>query len=170
MLDGWIPLPLYALAATRFDPERASGVALAMGLALACAGLGLRGWARVHIGRSSDTRRLHARKLVRSGPYAWTRNPLYLGNVAIASGLALVVGLGPCAAPFAFALFLHYRRVVLAEEAMLATRFGAAYQEFRASAPRWWRIERSSLPDLAREWRVVALAAGVAAAALALRS
>lgn len=172
-LRGWIPMPLYALAAAGFDPARASVWEVALGLGLVCAGLSLRGWARVHIGRSSDTRRLHARQLVVGGPYAWTRNPLYLGNVAIASGLALLIGLGPWTAPFAAALFLHYRRVVLAEEAMLARCFGEPYRAFVASVPRWGRLvlplSERVLADLRREWRIAALALGVAALALAFR-
>lgn len=172
-LRGWIPMPLYALALAGFDPSRPRVGEAASGLALVSAGILLRAWARVHVGRSSDTRRLHARRLVQSGPYARTRNPLYLGNLAIASGLALVIGLGPWTLPFAAALFLHYRRVVLAEEAMLARCFGAEYEAFRGSVPRWWRVawtvpERVWLA-LRREWRVVALALGVAAVSLAFR-
>jgi protein-S-isoprenylcysteine O-methyltransferase Ste14 len=173
-LRGWIPMPLYALALAGFDATRLHAGEAAFGLALVCGGLALRAWARVHVGRSSDTRRLHARRLVRSGPYARTRNPLYLGNFAIATGLALLVGLGLWTLPFAAVLFLHYRRVVLAEEAMLARCFGAEYSAFRASVPRWWRVARPSVPErarlaLRREWRVVALALGVAAASLAFR-
>ncbi len=175
-LRGWIPMPLYALAlgAAAFARTQASAWELGLGLAVVCAGVALRSWARVHIGRGSDTRRLHARRLVRGGPYAWTRNPLYLGNVAIASGLAWMIGLGAWTVPFAGALLLHYHRVALAEEGLLARSFGAEYEEFRASVPRWGRLPRPSLSaqalsELRREGRIAALALGAAAAVLALR-
>ncbi len=171
-LRGWIPLPLYVLAALAIDPSRPAAWELALGGALALAGLALRAWARVHIGRSSDTRRLHARRLVTTGPYAITRNPLYLGNVAIASGLATWIGAGVGAAVLALGLLLHYARVIRAEERGLEAAFGESYRAYRRATARWLPVPRPDAArfcDLQRELRIGALALAAAALGLAVR-
>jgi protein-S-isoprenylcysteine O-methyltransferase Ste14 len=53
---------------------------LAYGLPISVAGLILRAWAAGHLAKNQ--------KLATSGPYAYTRNPLYLGTLIVAAGLA----------------------------------------------------------------------------------
>jgi protein-S-isoprenylcysteine O-methyltransferase Ste14 len=172
-LRGWIPIPLYASTLLAYDPAPARLWELVSGLGLVLAAVALRGWARMHIGRSSDTRRLHARRLVSTGPYALTRNPLYLGNIGIACGLAVLIGAGIWAALLGLGLALHYGRVIRAEERMLEGHFGEAYLAYRARVGRWWprpaTSPRDALASLRREWRIAALALLCTAAALALR-
>src|SRR5262245_56390000 len=60
-------------------------------------GVFFRVWSRCYFTRGSDTRRIQAHRLVVVGPYRRVRNPLYVGNMAIAAGLALAF-LGPWAA------------------------------------------------------------------------
>jgi protein-S-isoprenylcysteine O-methyltransferase Ste14 len=171
-LRGWIPLPLYALTLLALDPSHPAPWELWVGGGLAIAGLALRAWARVHIGRSSDTRRLHARRLVTTGPYAVTRNPLYLGNVAIATGLATWIGAGLAAPILAIALVAHYTRVILAEERQLEAAFGEPYRAYRGATGRWLPIPRpgeQAVANLQRELRIGALALAAAALGLALR-
>jgi protein-S-isoprenylcysteine O-methyltransferase Ste14 len=174
-LRGWLPMPLYALTLLTFDSERPPQWEIALGIGLALAGVALRGWARIHIGRSSDTRRLHARRLVTSGPYALLRNPLYVGNIAIATGLAVLIGARGWAAALALAVGLHYDRVVRAEERMLEETFGAPYKDYCTRVRRWWPVPRDTgeirgaLQSLRREWRITALALLGAALALAAR-
>jgi protein-S-isoprenylcysteine O-methyltransferase Ste14 len=175
-LRGWIPMPLYASTLLAFDSDPARTWELLLGGWLLLAGLALRGWARVHIGRSSDTRRLHAQRLVSTGPYASTRNPLYLGNVAIACGLAVMIGAGLWSVALAAALGLHYGRVVRAEERMLEAHFGENYRAYCQAVRRWWPLPRtttgeirSALASLRRESRITALALLGAALAVVLR-
>ncbi len=176
-LRGWIPIPAYAAVfsiALARGPLAGTGLELALGAAITLAGIALRCWARLHIGRSSDTRRLHARRLITTGPFARLRNPLYAGNLAIATGLAVLIGARALSLPLILLLALHYHRVVLAEERMLAITFGADYDVYRASIPRWFphidlRATLRSLTPLRREARIAALALLVAALALALR-
>jgi len=54
---------------------------LAVGLAVSLAGLALRAWAAGHLAKNQ--------RLAVSGPYAFTRNPLYLGTLLTALGLAV---------------------------------------------------------------------------------
>jgi protein-S-isoprenylcysteine O-methyltransferase Ste14 len=75
--------------------------------------------------------------LVETGPFRFTRNPMYLfGSIAYA-GLALLL-IEPWSLallPIVFAL-THYG-VVLREEAFLARRFGAEYARYRSHVRRW---------------------------------
>ncbi|MHB8633092.1 MAG: methyltransferase family protein [Thermoplasmatota archaeon] len=76
--------------------------------------------------------------LVASGPYAWSRNPLYLGRLAMLAGLALVEGsLGTLATAVALALALQLV-LVPREEARLRARFGAAYEAYAHRTRRWF--------------------------------
>ena len=54
---------------------------LAAGLPLSVAGLALRAWAAGHLEKNTT--------LAESGPYAWVRNPLYLGTLAVAAGFTV---------------------------------------------------------------------------------
>src|SRR4051812_27613666 len=54
---------------------------LAWGVAVSIAGLVLRGWAAGHLAKNQT--------LATSGPYAHTRNPLYVGTLLVAAGLAI---------------------------------------------------------------------------------
>jgi len=177
-LRGWIPMPFYAATLFAYDPATPSRVELVLGIFLAAAGVALRSWARLQIGRSSDTRRLHARRLVTTGPYSLTRNPLYIANISLACGLAVLIGADFWAGALALALFLHYGRVVRAEERMLVRTFDPEYREYCERVRRWLPIPRQApvfaegpvvLTPLRREWRVAALAVLGTALSLALR-
>ncbi|WGR94328.1 MULTISPECIES: isoprenylcysteine carboxylmethyltransferase family protein [unclassified Bradyrhizobium] len=77
------------------------------------------------------------RKLVTSGPYQFTRNPMYLGLVLLALGIAIRVGAWPMLiAPvgvFATANWVH----IPFEEAKMRRQFGAAYDDYVARVRRW---------------------------------
>jgi len=106
------------------------------GVALTVLGLGFTGWARVHLGRfwsgAVTLKAEHA--LIRSGPYALTRHPIYTGLLLAMTGTALarnsvaaVVGLGL----FVVGVVLKVRQ----EEGLLTEHFGAAYRVYRAEVP-----------------------------------
>ena len=75
--------------------------------------------------------------LITSGPYRFSRNPLYLGgNVFIFFGAALL--LGSPTALVATAIHLPLMdRFIRREEAQLARRFGEPWQRYRKRVPRW---------------------------------
>jgi len=78
-----------------------------------------------------------ATRFVASGPYAISRNPMYLGMSAAYAGLALAV-----ASPWALVLLAPVivvmdRLVIAREEPYLATRFGAPYEEYLRRVRRW---------------------------------
>ena len=75
--------------------------------------------------------------LVQSGPFAVSRNPMYVGLVALSLGLTVVTGVfANVWNSAALAIWLHHA-YVLPEERFLRERFGAAYDEYARRVPRW---------------------------------
>jgi protein-S-isoprenylcysteine O-methyltransferase Ste14 len=75
--------------------------------------------------------------LVRSGPFAWSRNPLYLAMHFLLAGLAFVLDDGWLLLMLIpFFLVIHYG-VVRREERYLEGRFGDQYRRYKASVRRW---------------------------------
>ncbi len=102
---------------------------LAFGLPLAALGLLLRGWAAGHLAKNE--------RLAESGPYAHVRNPLYLGTLTVAAGLALAAGRWPLAALFALAFGLVYLPVIELEEQHLRKLF-PEYADYAERVPMLW--------------------------------
>ena len=95
-------------------------------------------WGFATAGRGTPSPHDPPRELVTSGPYARSRNPMYVAVVAVVIGLAVAYG---SAVPLAYALVLaasFHRRVVRFEEPVLARDFGDAYAAYRERVPLWW--------------------------------
>lgn len=90
---------------------------LAAGLPVSLLGLALRGWAAGHLQKDST--------LTDSGPYAWVRNPLYLGTLTAAAGFVIASRRWELGALFAAVFALIYLPVVDLEEQHLARLFPA---------------------------------------------
>jgi len=77
------------------------------------------------------------RKLVTSGPYRLTRNPMYSGLVFVTSGIAICAGFWPMflapIATFATANFAH----IPFEEEKMRRQFGEAYDAYCQKVRRW---------------------------------
>jgi protein-S-isoprenylcysteine O-methyltransferase Ste14 len=108
---------------------------LIAGASVALLGILLRAWATGHLDKNRD--------LCTSGPYAYTRNPLYLGTALAAAGFALAGGEWWIAALFAVVLAFVYWPVVIEEESHLRNLFPdfGAYAE---KVPRFWPSLRAS--------------------------
>lgn len=76
--------------------------------------------------------------LIRSGVFRWSRNPIYLADLLILIGFALIWGkwLGLALLPVLF-LVLD-RRFIRAEEARLSAEFGEAFEAYKATTRRWF--------------------------------
>jgi protein-S-isoprenylcysteine O-methyltransferase Ste14 len=96
------------------EPTLAS---LAAGIPVSILGLALRAWAAGHLQKDST--------LTESGPYAWVRNPLYLGTLATAAGLVIASRRWELGVLFAAIFVLIYLPVVDLEEQHLARLFPA---------------------------------------------
>jgi protein-S-isoprenylcysteine O-methyltransferase Ste14 len=101
----------------------------------------LMAWAVVSIlshGTTIDPRRPEAtRHLIETGPFAWSRNPIYLADALLLVALVLWVG-NPAGllAVLLFVIAIH-RRQIPAEETALAERFGARFEAYRRRVRRW---------------------------------
>ncbi|MCA1849724.1 MAG: isoprenylcysteine carboxylmethyltransferase family protein [Acidobacteria bacterium] len=106
---------------------RPSLLTLASGGAVALLGLALRAWAAGHIRKNSQ--------LATSGPYAYTRNPLYLGSFILGLGFTIAGGrlwLGALFATFFLGIYLP---VMSVEARTLAELFGEEYERYARAVP-----------------------------------
>ena len=110
-----------------------------LGAAIFAAGLAVMLWAARCFARAGTTIKPFERTqiLVASGPYRFTRNPMYLGLVAMLLGTALALGTpAPWLATVGLALTLQLR-FIRHEERALAASLGEPYESYRRSVPRW---------------------------------
>src|SRR5260370_6998103 len=151
-----VPLLLVAIPLVWRGRGPASPLWLGSGIALCLLGQALRAWVlgQVPDGTSGQNEKLMAESLNTSGPYAHTRNPLYLGNLAITLGLCLVAH-SPALLVLVAALFaLQYRAIIAAEEGFLRAQFGARFDDYRARVPRFWpRLRAAPGPPLPWDWK-----------------
>ncbi|WP_439579061.1 methyltransferase family protein [Elioraea sp.] len=78
-----------------------------------------------------------ARRLVVKGPYAISRNPMYLGVTAAYAGLALALANAWALLLLAPVLVMMDRGVIAREEPYLEARFGQPYRDYSARVRRW---------------------------------
>lgn len=117
----------WILAATFFWLATPDSLTLGLGAAVVVVGLLVRGWAAGVLRKD--------RELAVSGPYALTRNPLYLGSFLIGIG-AVVAGGRPWLGLVFIAWFAWiYGSTMARESAELATRFGKQFNRYRESVP-----------------------------------
>jgi protein-S-isoprenylcysteine O-methyltransferase Ste14 len=149
---------------------RPSPASLAAGSAIGLAGEALRLWASGHIDKT--------RALATGGPYAHTRNPLYLGSLVMGVGVAVAAASVWAALAVAVYFAAFYPSVMREEARFLRERFPREYADWAAMVPlflprlapggpratsfSWERVRRN------REWRT-ALALPALAALLWVR-
>jgi protein-S-isoprenylcysteine O-methyltransferase Ste14 len=102
---------------------------LTVGLPLSALGLALRAWAAGHLEKN--------RTLAESGPYAYVRNPLYIGTLMVAAGFVLASRRWELGALFAGVFLLIYLPVVELEEQHLRSLF-PEYADYANRVPRLW--------------------------------
>jgi protein-S-isoprenylcysteine O-methyltransferase Ste14 len=121
------------------DPLGASPVTAGLGWPLVAAFVVWNGWALVTIAkhRTALLPGGVTTVVIDNGPFAWSRNPLYLGLLVGSAGVALVVASmwALVALPLEWAL-LRWGAVV-PEEQYLASKFGATYTDYTGRVRRW---------------------------------
>jgi protein-S-isoprenylcysteine O-methyltransferase Ste14 len=155
---SFTPIPLLIAAVPLLWRSRGGGGPgwWAAGLSLCIAGQALRAWVlgQVPDGTSGQNERLIAAELNVKGPYAHTRNPLYLGNLLITIGLCVVAHDGLLLGVVAILFAVQYRAIIAAEESFLHERFGARFEEYRRDVPRFWpRLRARSAAAYPWSWR-----------------
>jgi protein-S-isoprenylcysteine O-methyltransferase Ste14 len=109
--------------------SRPTLASLAWSVPVSVAGLLLRAWAAGCLAKN--------RKLATAGPYAYTRNPLYLGTLLVAAGLVIASREGGLAVLFAAVFLLVYLPVIELEEQHLCKLF-PEYEAYARSVPALW--------------------------------
>ena len=126
-MQRWrVPLG-FACGAVFLILARPRPLTLAVGGGVALIGVVLRAWASGHV-RKNDT-------LAVSGPYAYTRNPLYLGSFLIGLGFTIAAGRWVLGAVFAIFFLCIYLPVMRVESATLTQLFGERYVEYARAVP-----------------------------------
>jgi protein-S-isoprenylcysteine O-methyltransferase Ste14 len=121
---GFLAAALYLFEAIRRAPRPA---AIAWSLALVVPGLLLRGYASGYVKKN--------RELTTTGPYAYVRNPLYLGSMLMAAGFALALLSWVVALVLAAGFALIYIPVIASEEHFLRSAF-PDFDAYAHSVPR----------------------------------
>jgi protein-S-isoprenylcysteine O-methyltransferase Ste14 len=96
-------------------------------------------WAIVTMTRAGSNvpTNLPTTTIVESGPYRFTRNPIYLGMFLVLTGLAIAFdNLWLLVMLLPFALVIRYG-IVAREEAYLERKFGDVYLDYRSRVRRW---------------------------------
>lgn len=142
-------LPLALLVAPLSAPSLAqSAWGWLIATALIASGAAIRFVGVAAAGPATRRRTRSVPALVVTGPFAWTRNPIYTGNFLVWLGLAVVPGDVRFAAIALTFFAVSYSLIVCYEEAVLAETFGPAYAAYRRTTPRW--IPRRPPPTRAR--------------------
>jgi protein-S-isoprenylcysteine O-methyltransferase Ste14 len=147
----------YALGLLTLALARPSLSSLAAGFSVGVLGELIRLWASGHIEKTE--------KLATGGPYAHTRNPLYVGSTLLALGVAIAAASVIVVAAVVVYFAVFYPAVIAEESRFMRGKFGADYdawsREVPAFFPRltpggartsrfsWERVNKN------REWRTV---------------
>lgn len=129
LLNRILPVPFLYLG----------GVFALLGWLLVVAALGVIVWAFLTFSEASTPIMPHrgARRLLTGGPFRFSRNPIYLAE------LAILIGLGLTLEPLWYwpAAWVFHRQItrlaIEREEAHLAARFGAEWEAYAARVRRW---------------------------------
>ena len=117
----------FALAVAYLVFSQPTRPLLVAGCGVALLGLVVRAWAAGFLDKNQT--------LATSGPYRYTRNPLYLGSALTGTGLATAGGSTVMMLAFAGLFLLVYGPVMRREEHLLRQKFGAVYDGYAASVP-----------------------------------
>jgi protein-S-isoprenylcysteine O-methyltransferase Ste14 len=119
---------------------------LIAGSMVALAGLGIRAYAAGHLEKDQS--------LATGGPYAYTRNPLYLGSLLIGVGLVLAGAQWVLDVVFLIFFLVVYGPVMRREERNLRRRFGQEFDDYAAAVPLFFPIRKRLKPSRTKfEWK-----------------
>lgn len=135
-MRSYTPLPFLVLMIIFAQPTPLS---MAIGAIVVVVGELMRFWGVAYAGSLTRvTGSVGAPELIVAGPFAYVRNPLYVGNITIYTGIGIMSNaLWPWLVITAFCWFVfQYIVIVKLEEGFLAKEF-ANYAEYRANVPRF---------------------------------
>ena len=145
---SYTPIPIGVMIVYFARPEI---LYVYIGVVLLCVGESIRIWSVSYAGGETRTRNVGATKLCSSGPYAFVRNPLYVGNMFMYVGIVFIAGAANIwlmAATTLTFFIIQYSLIVALEEEKLEELFGQEYQIYKKKVPAVLpRIVRWRSPD-----------------------
>ena len=118
------------------------------GVLVALAGELFQLWATAHLRKNIQ--------VVKSGPYAWLRNPMYFGRFFVGLGLTLLTWRWFIIIPYVLLYAPYAQARVLGEERHLRSLFGDEYLQYCAAVRRWFPLPpRHKLSDNRWSWQAV---------------
>jgi protein-S-isoprenylcysteine O-methyltransferase Ste14 len=133
LLVGWLTTLIWG------DPVELGGWRVRLGWALVLSFVGWNGWSLWLFGRH-ETGLLPGQAtqaIIEEGPYRLSRNPLYVGLLALYLGLALLAPTFWGLVLFPAAVLLVFWGAIHPEERYLTERFGSVYDDYRKRVRRW---------------------------------
>jgi len=137
VIGGW----LIAVSRARLGPLSVQlwpddTARLRCGLLLVVLGLGFSIWARAHLGRnwSGTVTVKQGHELIRSGPYAYVRHPIYAGLIVALAGSATACGEPGAVLGLALIVYSFVRKLRL-EERFMREQFPDAYARYSSEVP-----------------------------------
>ncbi len=154
---------VYPLAVWLFVTADASEASLRLGALVACFGEALRLWANSYVGhRKVNATQQGGRDpkighLITAGPYAYVRNPLYVGTFIIGLGFCIAVRNIWVAVAGLLLLAFIYQGKVQEEEEVIQQEWGGEFDAYRQAVPRWFpTFRRPAQRYGAWSWRGIA--------------
>jgi protein-S-isoprenylcysteine O-methyltransferase Ste14 len=144
---SYTPIPFLIVMVWFAEPTILS---MAAGFVLVCCGESLRFWGVSIAGSETRTTgKVGGTYLITNGPFAYVRNPLYVGNMLMYIGIGVMsMALFPWLLSIAAVWFyIQYYLIVTQEEEYLAGRFGSEYEEYKRNVGRFLpRLKRYISP------------------------
>jgi protein-S-isoprenylcysteine O-methyltransferase Ste14 len=112
------------------------GAASVVSVGLVLIGLGLRAWAAAAAGLHTRSATIEAPQLATGGPYAFVRNPIYLGSFVLGLGMIGLLRDPWLLVPHSLVFAVFFGMIVPAEEQYLQARFGTEFIRFRGAVPK----------------------------------
>ena len=140
----WLALEISRSGLVRFT--YATPIVIVAGALAAFLGALFRVWGAAYLGYSTvHHAEMQAGTVMAAGPYRYVRNPLYIGGWFMMAAISLMMP--PSGALFTMVLVsVFYLRLILGEEAFLATQQGEPYRTYLRAVPRLIPRLRSRLP------------------------
>jgi len=134
-IRSFTPIPLIVLLIIFARPFWLS---FGIGFIITILGELLRIWAVGYAGSTTRTRSMGAaRQLVTTGPYAYVRNPLYLGNFLLSFGICIISGIYWMIPILGSGYIFQYLPIIFSEESTLRKECGGIYDDYYANVPRF---------------------------------
>jgi len=147
-LRDYTPIPLLFVLFFFASPNV---ISVTIGLLILVFGEIFRIYSVAFIGTVSRTRSSSTgSRLITTGPFAYVRNPLYVGNFFITAGIAVYSGHTWIIITTIAAFAIQYFFIVEYEESILREKFGAEYDSYCKTVPAWFAKRRPKLSEI--EW------------------